>query len=686
MDNSEKEPFFYRAKQFVERHYLWVFLAAMVIVAFYYGAVRLISVDFMPTNGDFQSYNAFRRTLAGQIPYKDFANYLGIGALLVNLPLLIFHNTFAGSLFVTHFTVCILFMTSIFVVMYLCTHKKLFSVTVALLFPKLVSGKFLTLIPGLGYLVDLDFGLLALPNNSLRMVRTFLPFLIILVFFAFMKRYAKKRGEPFVLLCHLLDLRFVGAAAFFIGFCMVWSNDFGFACIGSAFLIYLILLFTQYWGRMKLTVKPLLCYLGFTVLGCFASVAVFTLGNIKSFLRFTAGVAGYQYWYFGTAAGDKINSVLEYLQNTRLVFFTLLFLAIMVFCLVLLLRKKATNATIALVFIELSVYLGALIYIYGSGGYHFQEALESYTMLILAGGAAWLFFWLVGGRAAPFLKKLALALCAVVAVGYTGYMAASGALQLRDLKYGPKEWYYVDALEGYTRYAEPLNEQAAIVGDEPFFSTYATALDLMKGQFQPTGCDYIIHALGDEQREEYIKAFEQGNYRFVQGINMDTWIWEYWIVRSNWDFYQLLYRDYDRVYRDSNWYIWEKRDTPNVLSNVNITVKTEKLSDQTTAITVTSDTTVECTASLHLNYTSAYENNLYRLQTWKRSVFMNDSYVEGRAGTITGIFLPLEQTDRVVPVCLRPGESVTLTLSSQPADCTSLEVLGVTVGEVYGLI
>ena len=75
MDNSEKEPFFYRAKQFVERHYLWVFLAAMVIVAFYYGAVRLISVDFMPTNGDFQSYNAFRRTLAGQIPYKDFGRY-----------------------------------------------------------------------------------------------------------------------------------------------------------------------------------------------------------------------------------------------------------------------------------------------------------------------------------------------------------------------------------------------------------------------------------------------------------------------------------------------------------------------------------------------------------------------------------------------------------------------------------
>lgn len=37
--------------------------------------------NFTPMNGTFQNYNPIRRLLAGQIPYKDFQDYLGMGHL-----------------------------------------------------------------------------------------------------------------------------------------------------------------------------------------------------------------------------------------------------------------------------------------------------------------------------------------------------------------------------------------------------------------------------------------------------------------------------------------------------------------------------------------------------------------------------------------------------------------------------
>lgn len=40
-------------------------------------------VDFFPINGNFQNYNPVRRLLDGQIPYRDFQDYLGMGHLYI---------------------------------------------------------------------------------------------------------------------------------------------------------------------------------------------------------------------------------------------------------------------------------------------------------------------------------------------------------------------------------------------------------------------------------------------------------------------------------------------------------------------------------------------------------------------------------------------------------------------------
>jgi len=55
--------------------------------------------NFYPINGTFQNYNPARRLLAGQIPYKDFNDYLGMGHLyLGTIATALFGGDYQGSL------------------------------------------------------------------------------------------------------------------------------------------------------------------------------------------------------------------------------------------------------------------------------------------------------------------------------------------------------------------------------------------------------------------------------------------------------------------------------------------------------------------------------------------------------------------------------------------------------------
>ena len=102
----------------------WLFfLLCIAAVSAFYGAARCGSVDFVCTNGDYQNYNALRRFLAGQRPYADFANYLGMGPLLLCVPLTALHNNFSGSLFATNFVACACFILFVFLIFYLVSQK-----------------------------------------------------------------------------------------------------------------------------------------------------------------------------------------------------------------------------------------------------------------------------------------------------------------------------------------------------------------------------------------------------------------------------------------------------------------------------------------------------------------------------------------------------------------------------------
>jgi hypothetical protein len=56
-------------------------------------------VNFYPINGTFQNFNPVRRLLGGQIPYRDFQDYLGMGHLYIgSISTFLFGGTYRSSL------------------------------------------------------------------------------------------------------------------------------------------------------------------------------------------------------------------------------------------------------------------------------------------------------------------------------------------------------------------------------------------------------------------------------------------------------------------------------------------------------------------------------------------------------------------------------------------------------------
>ena len=81
---------------------------------------------------------------------------------------------------------------------------------------------------------------------------------------------------------------------------------------------------------------------------------------------------------------------------------------------------------------------------------------------------------------------------------------------------GHEGYTFVPELGGWIGdQAEKLATEKELTAGKRLFGTYSSALEAMTGQLQPTGTDYIIHALGDRQRLAYLQTFQQGNFDIV---------------------------------------------------------------------------------------------------------------------------------------------------------------------------
>jgi hypothetical protein len=93
------------------------------------------------------------------------------------------------------------------------------------------------------------------------------------------------------------------------------------------------------------------------------------------------------------------------------------------------------------------------------------------------------------------------------------------------------------------------------------WSTYAGWIEARNGIFHPS-VDYIIHALGPEQRARYVEDFRAYRPTLVQTMRPTYIEYETWIEQTSWDFYDVVLRNY-RIVALTPWSIfWERLPSP----------------------------------------------------------------------------------------------------------------------------
>lgn len=93
------------------------------------------------------------------------------------------------------------------------------------------------------------------------------------------------------------------------------------------------------------------------------------------------------------------------------------------------------------------------------------------------------------------------------------------------------------------------------------WSTYAGWVEARNGMFHPS-VDYIIHALGPENRQKYVDDFVRLRPQLVQTVLPTYTQYEGWIENNDWAFYDHLL-DWYTVAATTPWSLfWERRPTP----------------------------------------------------------------------------------------------------------------------------
>lgn len=78
------------------------------------------------------------------------------------------------------------------------------------------------------------------------------------------------------------------------------------------------------------------------------------------------------------------------------------------------------------------------------------------------------------------------------------------------------------------------------------WSTYTSLIESQRGTFNPH-TDYIIHALGNQKRQEYLETFKKTQPDLVQSFRKDSSRWQEWLEVSYWEFWDYLI-DHYQVY------------------------------------------------------------------------------------------------------------------------------------------
>jgi hypothetical protein len=525
---------------------LFAFLSFIIVVM---GLEMAVHFSGPAIDGPFQLYNSLRRIWVGQQPGVDFQFFHGLGIPYLHyLQFRLLGGTFLASEITRELTSAVIFPIS--VVVFLRAFLKDWT--------KVALWSAIVMALSIG--LRLTSVLLAI--NSLLGIRSTMPILL-----------------P-VVLCWRVDRRVRAIlAGVVVGLSLFFGSEQGLALIAAVILGCAIALWR---GRDRAAdLVDAITAIGVGMLTLV--VVLLVIGGVNGM----RGAIAYnfrlvpmdQYWYFGAPPNLFVSGWSSLLRLSALIPRVPLAIAVGIGAAVYTARRffKAADETEAREHFALTVFalygliscaslLGTFVHVYVQplirvllliGAVYAERALSSRDER--AGRTSVLGV----GRSSAATMAVALVVMFAMVPSMIGTIGITVPHFVGTHMVGGQRAGYTEIWpETIEQGQKILDSKRAGDGTLPtLWSTYAGLLEARNGLFHPS-FDYIIHALGNDNRARYLKDFARLKPQLVQTVAPTYSQYESWIEATSWDFYADLLANY-AVIGSTPWSLfWERQPAP----------------------------------------------------------------------------------------------------------------------------
>lgn len=604
-----------------------VFLCFMciVVLAVMFSYKVYGDADFAAINGHWQTYNTSRRILSGQVPFLDFISYLGVGLnYFISFVTLIFGNTFIGSkmavIFLSFILLCLLF----FEIMYFRTSKlKISSILTTIFAIGVVS------IDKIPAIIDrLPSFTQALSNgNSLRSIRIGGIYIVALFLVLILSKKIKILNNDSKAFTFLEKYKIPILFAILASLFRFYSNDIGIAIISSLFFFWILLYFNK--NKVSLILIILVYIIGFIILG-----NIFTFGNLGNWFEYNSligsDVSSYQSWFFLAETNASLKDYLKVIifpswQSLAVISYSFY---ILIKCIIARRSNKDFLHLFLLSFIGFALFLSNLIYKVGSGGDAYLFIFNLYILFILISEIVSLIIFLANKKfefkfGKPFEKvSLGLSILAFVCICI---FCIPKIFDIINVEKNILKNEVEKNLGGVSDLSTQIDQAYELTKNGTVWSTYASALEYQKGVLQPSGIDYIIHALGDKSRAEYLRKFHEVQPDFVATISDSYDNWETWILSANWFFYRDFMSNYSLKSNVGYLNIYEKDEDQTFLPE-NIILEIDDDNIELSISDYKGYYFGKSIADLEIIYDTSYSSKINKFLTINPTIYLNNGY------------------------------------------------------------
>lgn len=461
------------------------------------------------------------------------------------------------------------------------------------------------------------------------------------------------------------------------GFCFPWSNDYGICCFAGIFVMtFFLSLFRE--RKMIFAIKCICIELAAAFASLLAFAFIFTRGHLMEWLSGTFGTGGYQAWYYNSGKSFFIFDV-------DFSFLTILQTLVVIVYLYFLWRARASRESVLRYgipcYANMVCFCAANEYKLLSGGMLHEVAYSVLFLTVFYEAIAWI-CQLVPEEWVSRAKRAAIF---IIGIACAAWVISASKNEAAFRFATEKDGYPLASMGGnLTSLYEDVSAASEFLQGDAFFSTYASAQEVVEGKFQPSGTDYIIHVLGDRQREEYLSSFREGDFRYAATIQKSYSLYGYWVERANWFFYRELYRDYHPVFSNSYELYWERNEEDGQYTVTDpIELSVEKVDDATVRICVKAGDGVNGFADVYLDYEVARRpDSILAKLAFQTQLRVANSGTQLASEPGWEMNYLRGKSAEYVPISITDGYGE-ITLTALPYGCVTLDVNDAKCDEIY---